>query len=153
LILDRFFFIFDENAASWVNVNLTKGMVIRQAESQVAIEKTGTVTPQPQIMEVKDSVTGKVNELLTPGGVLEVWGNNIKIAGDNPDCGLWFVPGSGDPIKAQVIVQNKPSTLIVMIPMLAFGNYTLKLVTQFTGSNLLKNPKTSFYLKGLTVPD
>jgi len=134
-----------------LNVNLSKGMVMRDAESQVAIEKTGTVIPQPTILEVKDSVSGKVNEQLTPGGVVELMGVNIKIVGENADCGLWFVPASGDAVKANVIVQNKPSSLIAMIPNLSAGSYTIKEVTQYSGSNLLKSPKTSFFIKALTV--
>jgi len=136
-----------------LNVNLTKGILLRDIESQVAFEKTGTVVPQPTILEVKDSVSGKVNEQLTPGGVVELMGVNIKIVGENADCGLWFVPASGEAMKAQVIVQNKPSSLIAMIPNLSAGTYTLKEVTQYSGSNLLKSPKTSFFNKTLTVSD
>lgn len=141
---------FDPNRHK-LNVNLARGTVMRDAEKWVDIEKTGTVTPQPQILEVKDSVSGQVNEVLTPGGVLEVWGNNIKIDGDNPECGLYFVPETGDSVKAQVIVQNKPSTLIVMIPALTVGNWTLELATQFNGGKPLKVPKTCTFSKTLTV--
>lgn len=134
-----------------LNVNLTKGMVMRDTESQVVIEKTGTVIPQPTILEVKDSVSGKVNEILTPGGVLEVWGNNIKIAGENPDCGLYFVASTGDTVKAQVVVQNKPSTLIVMIPALPVETYTIKVMTQYTGGKPLKLPRTCTFNKTLLI--
>ena len=134
-----------------LNVNLTKGMVMRQAESHVAMEKTGTVTPQPTILEVKDSVSGKVNQQLTPGGVVELMGVNIKIVGENADCGLWFVPASGEAVKAQVIVQNKPSTIIAMIPKLSAESYTLKVMTQYTGGKPLKDPRTCMFKKTLVI--
>lgn len=134
-----------------VNVNLNKGILIRNAEAKVIPEKTSAIAPQLQILEVKDSVSGKVNERLTPGGVLQVWGNNIKIAGDHPDCGLYFVPESGDTLKAQVIAQNKPSSLIIAIPKLTTGTYTLQLVTQFTNGHLLKLPRTCYFNKMLIV--
>ena len=134
-----------------LNVNLTKGLVMREAESQVVIEKTGTVIPQPTILEVKDSVSGKVNQQLTPGGVVELMGVNIKIVGENADCGLWFVPASGEAVKAQVIVQNKPSTIIAMIPNLLAGTYTLKEVTQFSGGKPLKEPKICVFTKPLLI--
>jgi len=134
-----------------LNVNLTKGTVMRDIESQVVIEKTGTVIPQPTILEVKDSVSGKVNEQLTPGGVVELMGVNIKIVGENADCGLWFVPVSGEAVKAQVIVQNKPSSLIAMIPNLSAGTYTLKEVTQFNGGKPLKVPRTCIFNKSLLI--
>lgn len=134
-----------------LNVNLSKGMVMREAESQVKIEKTGTVIPQPTILEVKDSVSGKVNQQLTPGGVVELMGVNIKIVGENADCGLWFVPASGEAVKAQVIVQNKPSTLIAMIPNLSAESYSLKVMTQYTGGKPLKEPRTCLFKKTLVI--
>ena len=134
-----------------VNVKFNKGVLIRNAEAMIIPEKTGAIAPQLQILEVKDSVSGKVNERLTSGGVLEVWGNNIKITGENPDCGLYFVPSLGEAVKAQVIVQNKPSLLIIAIPSLTAGTYTLKLVTQFTNGHLLKLPRTCYFNKMLVV--
>jgi len=134
-----------------VNVKFNKGILIRNAEAMIIPEKTGAIAPQLQILEVKDSVSGKVNERLTPGGVLEVWGNNIKIAGDHPECGLYFVPESGKAVKVQIIVQNKPLSLIIAIPKLTAGTYTLKLVTQFTHSHMIKLPRTCFFNKTLFV--
>lgn len=134
-----------------VNVNINKGILIRNAEAKVIPEKTSAIAPQLQILEVKDSVSGKVNERLTPGGVLEVWGNNIKITGDHPECGIYFVPESGEAVKVQVIAQNKPSSLILAIPKLTASTYTLTLVTQFTNGHLLKLPRTCYFNKMLIV--
>lgn len=134
-----------------VNVNLNKGILIRNAEAKVIPEKTGTIVNRLQILEVVDIVSGKMNKQLTPGGVLQVWGNNIKIAGDHPDCGVYFVHESGDTLKTQVIAQNKPKSLIVLIPMLSAGNYTLKVVTQFTRGTLLKSPRAYSFSKTLLV--
>ena len=134
-----------------VNVKFNKGVLIRNTEAKIILEKTVAIAPQLQILEVKDSVSGKVNERLTSGGVLEVWGNNIKIAGDYPECGLYFVPESGEALKALVIAQNKPSSLIIAIPSLAAGTYTLELVTQFTNGHLLKLPRTCYFNKMLIV--
>ena len=145
---------FDSNRHK-IKVNLTKGTRLRDRITKVNVEKTETVIPEPQILEVKDTISGKVNEQLTPGGIVELFGHNIKISGKSANCGLWFVPASGEAIKAQIIVRNKPSTLIAMITTLAQGNYQLKVVTQFNGSGYsIKMPKTSIYKKSLKVnPD
>jgi len=134
-----------------LNVNLTKGILLREIESQVSIEKTGAITPQPTILEVKDSISGKVNERLTPGGVVELMGVNIKIVGENADCGLWFVPASGEAVKAKVIVQNKPSSVIAMIPNLSPETYTLKVMTQYSGGKPLNEPRTCLFKKPLVI--
>ena len=126
-----------------LNINLTKGTLLRKAESEVRMAKTDAVTPQPSIVEVRDAVSGTVNETLTPGGVIQLWGSNLKIAGDDAANGLWFVPETGEPVKAEVVVANKPSQLIAMIPAtLTAGKYSLRIVTQYSGSNLLKTPTT-----------
>jgi len=65
-----------------LNINLTKGILLRNAERNVKFEKTNTPAPLPQIQEVKDSVSQTVNERLTARGVVEVRGYNLKIDGD-----------------------------------------------------------------------
>ena len=135
-----------------LNVNLTKGTLLRDAEKKVKLEKTNVTTPLPQIQEVKDSITGKVNEKLTVNGVVEVRGYNLKIDGDNASCGLWFVEESGAEIKAAIIIENKPERIIAMIPELLSGKYQVKVVTQHTGSGtILKTPKIFVYQKYLTT--
>ena len=137
-----------------LNINLTKGVLLREVEKNVKFEKTNAATPLPQIQEVKDSVSGKVNETLTAGGVIEVRGYNLRIDGDHPDCGLWFFNDSGQAVRATVIIENKPSKIIAMIPALNFGGglCQVKVVTQHTGSGtLLKTPKTFVFPKPLTL--
>lgn len=135
-----------------LNVNLTKGTLLRKAEAEVRTTKTDAVTPTPNIVEVLDAVSGTVNETLTPGGVIQLWGSNLKIEGDNAANGLWFVPETGEPVKAEVLVTNKPSQLIAMIPALTAGNYTARVVTQTTGGGvLLKTPRSYVFERILTV--
>ena len=144
---------FDPNRHK-LNVNVTKGTRMRNAEKRTKLKKTDAVTPLPNIMEVRDFVSDTVNDLLTPGGVLQLWGSNIKLAGEHPDVGLWFVPETGDAVRAAIIVNNKPSSLIAMIPAtLAAGNYTLRVVTQYSGgSTELKTPRVNTFNKTLVVP-
>ena len=135
-----------------LNVNLTKGVLLREAEKRVKFEKTNSPAPLPQIQEVKDSVSGTFNERLTARGVVEVRGYNLKIDGDDPTCGLWFVAEGGQETKAEVIIENKPSRILAMIPALTAGNYQMKVVTQYAnGVKMLKTPKMFVYPKSLLV--
>jgi nucleoid DNA-binding protein len=138
---------FDPNRHK-LNINVSKGTILRDAEKNVKTEKTNVQTPLPQIQEVKDSVTGKVNERITSGGVVEVRGYNLKIDGDNPKCGLWFVDDSGAEVKAETIIENKPTRIIAIIPTLKSGNWQVKVVSQFSGGGkFLKEPKMFIYQK------
>lgn len=141
---------FDPNRHK-LNVNTTKGTLLRSAEKRIKPQKTQSVSPQPNIQEVKDTVSGKFNEVLTPNGVVEIRGYNIKLTGENPACGLWFVPETGEAVKAEIFVDNKPSTVIAMIPALAAGVYSIRIVTQYSGGKDLREPKTVTYSKELEV--
>jgi hypothetical protein len=134
-----------------LNVNVIKGSVLREAEKRVKLSKISAPSPQPQILEVKDSVSGKVDSTLTARGAVEIAGINIKLSGDKPETGLYFVAKNGTETKAVTIVSNKPSQVIALIPALAKGVYTIKIVTQYSGSNLLKEAKTTVFTKPLTV--
>jgi len=142
---------FDPNRHK-LNINVTKGAVLRDAEKNVRVEKTNVPSPMPQIQEVKDSISGTVNEKFTPGGVVEVRGYNLRIDGDDPKCGLWFIDENGNEIKAETIIENKPSRILAMIPDLTATSYQVKLVTQHTGSGtLVKTPKVFIYQKQMNA--
>jgi hypothetical protein len=142
---------FDPNRHK-LNINLTKGTLLRKAEKEIKLEKTNTVAALPNIQEVKDSISGTVNEKLTPKGVAEIRGYHLKIDGTDPTCGLWFVSGDGTETKAEVLVENKPSRIIAMLPDLPAGNYHVKVVTQHSGGGtFVKTPKVFVYPKVLTV--
>ena len=137
-----------------LNVNLTKGLRLREAEKKVKLEKTTAAPLLPLIQEVKDSISGRVNEVLTVNGVLEVRGNNLRIEGDDPTCGLWFINENGEEFKAETIVENKPSRIIAIIPELRRETHQVKVVTQFMGSSkFLKVPRMVIHTKNLLVVD
>ena len=102
-----------------------------------------------------DVKSGSVNDLLTPNRNLKIAGNKIKIAGENTANGVYFVETTTQTrtvVEASDMVTNNPSELIIVIPELAVGTYTLEVVTQFSsGSLLLKEPRTAVLDKILTV--
>ena len=134
-----------------LNVNVNKGTVLRNAEKRVKLAKTTISSSQHQIIEARDSVTGSVDTTLTSGGAVEIAGINIKLSGDKPEVGLYFVAGNGTETKAVTIIINKPSQLIALIPALPAGDYHLKIVTQFSGGTDVKEPREVIYPKLLTV--
>jgi len=134
-----------------LNINLSKGTLLRDAQDDVKLEKTDAVAASMYVLEVKDSISGAINESLTPSGVLVIYGSQIKIEGSDSACGLYFVNSEGVAIKAVTIVQNKPSTVIAVIPALAAGMYRLKLVTQFNGHTEAKRPREYTFDHELTV--
>jgi len=135
-----------------LNINLTKGTLLRDAEKNVKLEKTAARAPNPTIQEVKDSISGAVNERLTASGVVEIRGYNLRIEGDDALCGLWFIAEDGTQTKAAVIIENRPARIMAMIPALPPMKYQVKVVTRYSGGGKpLADPKTFVYPKILPV--
>ncbi|MDR1867272.1 MAG: DUF4469 domain-containing protein, partial [Treponema sp.] len=128
---------------------------LRKAVADIKVKKVIAVSSGTVIISVIDIKTGSVNGTLTPGRDLKITGVKIKIAGDDPDVGLYFVPASGTPVKADPsdFVINNPSEVIALIPALTPGVWQVRIVTQYSGSRDLKTPapspltKTSLYSK------
>ncbi len=136
-----------------LNITINKGTLLRDAQSDVKMEKTTSVASTFSIIEVRDAVSGTANTKLTPNGIMEICGSNIKVVGDNPDCGIYLVNANGSETKVSVIAQNKPSTIMCMIPQLSVGTYKVKVVTQFGsgGERTLKEPRTAQFERNLVV--
>ena len=143
---------FDGNRHKF-NLNLTKGALLRNTEKNVKFEKTNTATPLPNIQEVRDSISATVNEQLTSKGVIEVRGYNLRIEGNDPACGLWIVTaGTNEETKCEILIENKPSKIIALLPALSNGNYQVKVATQYMNSGkFLKAPRQFIYSKTLVV--
>ncbi|MDR1220478.1 MAG: DUF4469 domain-containing protein [Treponema sp.] len=136
-----------------VHIKLHPGMALRSAVAQVKTKRVAAVVTGTVITAVTDLKTGAINETLTPGRDMKVSGVKLKIAGTDPAVGLYFVPDSGDAVKADIsdVVVNNPSELIALTPALPAGTYRVRIVTQYASSRLLKVPHTFTFDKGLTV--
>jgi hypothetical protein len=136
-----------------IRINLHPGVVLRSAVSQVKPKRIAAVLTGTVITSATDLKTGSVNGTLTPGRDVKLSGAKLKIAGDEADVGLYFVPEAGGAVKVDLsdIVVNNPSELIAVIPPLAAGTYRVRIVTQYTHGKPLKVPHTCLFDKPLTV--
>jgi len=127
-------------------IRFSKGKAIRKAEKEVELERVVIPPPTPVIKGVRDKKTGNLNTVMTSGGAIEIKGKRLKIDGDDPACGLWFIAQDGTQTKATDIIENMPARIIAMVPEgLAPGSYRIKVVTQYSQKVLLKKPKSYEY--------
>lgn len=135
-----------------LNINVHRGRLLTHLQRDLRPEKTDRAPAQPTIHQVTDLVSGVQNERLTPGGVVEIVGRAIKIVGNDASVGLWFMAADGSKTRATITVHNKPSTVLAVIPTLAPGTYSVRIVTQYLiGGGLLKHPKFHVFDKALIV--
>ena len=136
-----------------VNLNITAGTALKAAVGKVKCEKTGTTSTDPYINEVKDIVSGTVNAELTKGAVVQITGSRLKFDAKDAAQGIFFVPETGNPVRAAVIAENKPARLMAIIPAdLEAGTYYIEVRTKMdTKGKTLKTLKTGKFNKPLTV--
>ena len=136
-----------------LGITYTIGKVLRDTLNTVKV-KTGSAKIGPVINKITDSTTGEVNQQLTSGSAAVIDGDNIKIAGDESVVGVFFTQSGKSPLKAPLVVHNNPSQLTVLMPVLADGEYSLSITTQFGhGSKLIKEPRTYTFPTLLYVGD
>lgn len=131
-----------------------QGDKMRAELPNIQVNVLGVAESQAAIMQVTDVKSGTVNDTLTPERNLKIVGYKIKVMGDSPDNGVYFVnldTGERTPVAADDMVVNNPSEVIVVIPPLDAGAYMLEITTQYAGSNLLKEPRTAGFDSELTV--
>ena len=111
------------------------------------------VSTDPYITEVTDIVTGTANTTLTKGGVVQLVGARLKFDAKDAAQGIFFVPETGNPVRASVIAENKPARVMAIIPAdLPAGTYYVEVMTKFSGGGKpLKIVKSGRCAKPLTV--
>ena len=144
--------IFDKKRHT-VNLNITAGTLLRDAVTKVKCEKTEGASTDPYITEVTDIVTGTVNTTLTKGGVVQLVGSRLKFDAKDAAQGIFFVPETGEAVRAAVIAENKPARLMAIIPAdLAVGTYYIEVRSKHSGGGKpLKAVKAGRFAKPLTV--
>lgn len=135
-----------------VNLNITPGLLLKEAAAKVKCEKVEASDSNPLITEVTDVVSGKVNEVLTVGGVVQLVGSRLKFVQKDETQGIFFVPQAGEAVHASVIAENKPGRLMAIVPAdLPEGTYFIEVRTKYTvGGKQLKTAKVGRFTKPLT---
>jgi hypothetical protein len=140
--------VWDRNAHSLL-LHASATAEARQALKNIEVDVLGMAQSGAFINSVTDVVSGEVNARLTPGGSVNLTGVRIKIAGDAPGVGLHLTEintGTVTDIPATSVPVNDPSKIIFVVPAdLPAGDYKLSIVTQFSHSALLKEPRTCVF--------
>jgi hypothetical protein len=127
---------------------------MRGALDDVDVEVLGTKTDGgAYISLVTDVTTGKTDGTITPGGLIVITGDKIKIDPiDEGGLGI-FIESlvGGTAYLPGPYAHNTSKEIIALVPPLADGPYTLYVVTRSTGSRLLNDPRKIVYTLALYV--
>jgi hypothetical protein len=134
-----------------LKISPTKEMAKMLEEADVMI--LGPAQVMPVIGIVKDIKTQSTNDILSCGEILEITGKRIKLIGDDPLVGVYFInDDTKELIKCKTPFINEPQKLMIQIPEMPKGIYHLKIVTQYTPSHeMLKIPLSTQFRFTFTV--
>lgn len=134
---------------------LNQGEKLRAEIANIEVNILGIAGATCTISQVTDVNSGSINHHLTPNRNLKIRGTKIKVVGNHPANGIFFVNNTTNertPVNLNDIAINKPSELIIIIPDLPTGTYQLQVATQYTSNSiLLKEPRVVAFDKILEV--
>ena len=139
-----------------IRTNLSAGTALRRATDGIKVQKVQPAEPAPFVLEVYDVLSDSINEQLTPGGVLQIRGGRLKMVTEKPDNGVFLIDEAGNATKLPVVIENKPSRLIAMLPAdIPAGTYAVEVRSSFVNSaKESRNLKTGRFNRELaTVSD
>lgn len=137
-----------------VSFLFNQGDTLRKELTNVEVSILGVAETGCEILQVTDVKTNSVNDLMTPGRNLKIRGSKIKLAGETNLVGVYFLDqSSGNATKVDItdVVINNPSELMVVVPELPAGAYTLEVRTKYSGGTLLKDVRVGSFDKTLRV--
>jgi len=137
-----------------VMFDFKQGSLLRKELGAVTVNITGVADTSAYIAQATDVKTGSVNDMLTPGRNLRISGSKIKIDGENPENGVFFVNQETQErtrVDDTDVATNNPSEVMIIIPELAAGAYRLEIVTQYSSGKNLKQPRKAAFDRVLTV--
>ncbi|WP_148285377.1 DUF4469 domain-containing protein, partial [Flavobacterium sp. B17] len=83
----------------------------------IEVSILGVAESSAVILQVTDVKSGSVNDLLTPGRNLKILGSKIKVTGEDPSVGIYFVDATTQAKtkveQSDIVINNNPSDYIV----------------------------------------
>ena len=109
---------------------------LRRLAQSIAIEIDGFADVDAYIDEFVDTEDHTRNNWYLPGNLFALSGNKIKIEGDDPGVGMFFVPADGGtPVKVTRFNENSPSSIHGITPDCDFDNCRIEIRTQYSGTS------------------
>jgi hypothetical protein len=129
------------------HVSISPAAELREGLGSVKMEILGVKDSGAYIGLVTDAATKATDGHITPGGIITITGDKLRIAPlGGEGLGIFLVNRVGDSLPVTQVSQNDPKKLVALVPFLDPGTYTLQVVTRFSnGSTLLNAARTIVY--------
>ncbi|MGL4982052.1 MAG: DUF4469 domain-containing protein [Treponemataceae bacterium] len=136
-----------------IAMNVSLGVGLKDNLSLIKTFKVQGSDTNPLITEVADITTHQIDSQLTKGGSINIIGRRLKFDESDIEQGIFLIAPDGSSIKCPHPAQNKPSQLIVNIPLsIDSGTYYIEVRTKLsTNSMPRKNLKIGRFKEVLHI--
>ncbi len=118
--------------------NVTAGVLLNEKLAAAKVEKVVQATAAPALIQFLDVNTQNTNSILTPGGIGQIIGEELKFNPDAAAEGIYFVAADGRATKVDVLASRTEGKLVFSIPAtLAAGSYILEVKKGYGTTNLV----------------
>ena len=129
-----------------VSIRFSVRAKLRNLIKNIEVIIDGMADTSGYIAEYTDTDESSVNAFFVPKDQFIIRGHKIKIEGDSPDIGVYFVPVD-DPAKAvkvSRIAKNSSTEIIGIAPDTEYQYNRIEIRTQYSGSSnkILKSTRT-----------
>lgn len=112
--------------------------MLTQKLNLAQVEKVLQTIAAPAIIEFTDVNTQNNNSVLTPGGIAQVIGEELKFNPANAAEGIYFIATDGTATKVDVIASRTEGKLVFSIPnSLTPGSYVLEVRKGYGTTNIV----------------
>ena len=119
---------------------------LRNLIRHIEVDIDGFADTKGYIDTFTDSEENSVNDFFTPGNIFAIHGHKIKLAGEDPSVGVYFIPleDASKAVKVERIADNNPSRITGIAPHTGYSQNRIEIRTQYSGENnrFLKAPRT-----------
>jgi hypothetical protein len=134
--------------------DLTMTAELRHDLEEVGVEVLGVKDSGARVGLVTDVITGLTDGTITPDGDIIIEGEKIRIfPHDEAGLGVYLVDAGGsETLVNPPYPVNDPKKIICRVPPVGAGDYTLRIITRFSNSNVkLQHPRVIDYELALKV--
>lgn len=107
--------------------NLNAGVLLNQRMALAGVEKVMQAAAAPALIAFTDINTQTTNSILTPNGIGQLVGEELKFNPANANEGIFFIAADATATKVTVVASRTEGRLMFSIPAaLVPGSYTLE---------------------------
>lgn len=118
-----------------IRATLSGGSQLDEALRQASTEKVSHHRTRPELTSYFDYNSQSSDSILTPGGIGEITGDQLKFDKENAQEGIFFIDSSGTETQVEVLSVRTNGRLMFQVPSeMPAGDYTLE-VRRAYGNN------------------